>query len=263
MTRLLDILFSGLAILVLSPILLLVALALRFSGEGEVLYLQERVGLRGKPFKLWKFATMLKNSPNMGTGVFTVKDDPRVLPAGRFLRRTKINELPQLVNIFKGDMSVVGPRPQTRRCFEAFPERLQEVISSMRPGLSELLLGDLRHGVGGAFTQVSDRLEGFPRPAGASACLEGRSQSPFGRLTAHGCREAASVRLGDVTTHWLDSAGVSVYYAHLSKSTKSSSAARRVGIELGLRVIRVEKTVGELSRRLDPFVDPEALVLQA
>lgn len=136
MTRLLDIFFSGLAILALLPILLLVALALRFSGEGEVLYLQERVGLRGKPFKLWKFATMLKNSPNMGTGVFTVKDDPRVLPLGRFLRRTKINELPQLVNIFKGDMSVVGPRPQTRRCFDAFPERLQGVIASMRPGLS-------------------------------------------------------------------------------------------------------------------------------
>ncbi len=136
MTRALDVFFSGLALLVLAPILIVVAVVLRFTGEGEVLYLQERVGRGGKPFKLWKFATMLKNSPNMGTGSFTVKDDPRVLPMGRFLRKTKINELPQLVNIFKGDMSVVGPRPQTRRCFDAFPEPLRDVIAGMRPGLS-------------------------------------------------------------------------------------------------------------------------------
>jgi lipopolysaccharide/colanic/teichoic acid biosynthesis glycosyltransferase len=136
MTRFLDIFFSSVALAILAPILIIVAIVLRITGEGEVLYLQERVGFGGKPFKLWKFATMLKNSPNLGTGSFTVKDDPRVLPIGRFLRKTKINELPQLVNIFKGDMSVVGPRPQTRRCFEAFPAALQGVIAGMRPGLS-------------------------------------------------------------------------------------------------------------------------------
>ena len=94
------------------------------------------MGKDGKPFKLYKFATMLKNSPNLGTGTVTVKGDPRVLPVGRFLRKTKINELPQLLNIFLGDMSVVGPRPQTPRCFEAFPQDLQAVIKQMKPGLS-------------------------------------------------------------------------------------------------------------------------------
>ncbi len=67
---------------------------------------------------------MLKNSPNIGTGTVTLKDDPRVLPVGRFLRKTKINELPQLLNIFNGDMSIIGPRPQTQRCFDAFPDAL-------------------------------------------------------------------------------------------------------------------------------------------
>jgi len=79
---------------------------------------------------------MLKDSPNMGTGTVTVKNDPRVLPMGGLLRKTKINELPQLFNIFKGDMSVIGPRPQTQRCFDAFPESAQNDITKVRPGLS-------------------------------------------------------------------------------------------------------------------------------
>ena len=85
---------------------------------------------------LYKFATMLKNSPNMGSGTVTVNKDPRILPVGRFLRKSKINELPQLINIFKGDMSVIGPRPQTQRCFDAFPLLSQEEIIKVRPGLS-------------------------------------------------------------------------------------------------------------------------------
>lgn len=136
MQRLLDILLSGLALLVLSPLLLPIILILRLTGEGEVFYTQQRIGRGGKPFGLYKFATMLKNSPNMGTGTVTVKNDPRVLPMGRFLRKTKINELPQLLNIFKGDMSVIGPRPQTQRCFNAFPVRSQAEIIKVRPGLS-------------------------------------------------------------------------------------------------------------------------------
>jgi lipopolysaccharide/colanic/teichoic acid biosynthesis glycosyltransferase len=87
-------------------------------------------------FKLFKFATMLKNSPNIGTGTITLKNDPRILPMGKFLRNTKINELPQLLNILLGDMSVVGPRPQTKRCFDAFPESAQAAIVKVRPGLS-------------------------------------------------------------------------------------------------------------------------------
>ena len=136
MQRFLDIIFSGLALLFLAPLLLPIALMLRLTGEGEIFFLQERVGKDGKPFKLYKFATMLKNSPSIGTGTVTVKNDPRVLPLGRFLRKTKINELPQLLNIFLGSMSIVGPRPQARKNFEAFPKNLQQLITRVKPGLS-------------------------------------------------------------------------------------------------------------------------------
>jgi lipopolysaccharide/colanic/teichoic acid biosynthesis glycosyltransferase len=136
MQRLFDIVLSGLALLVLSPLLLPIVLLLRLTGEGEVFYVQQRIGLGGRPFGLYKFATMLKNSPNIGTGTITVKGDPRVLPFGHFLRKTKINELPQLLNIFRGEMSVIGPRPQTRRCFDAFPARSRAEIEKVRPGLS-------------------------------------------------------------------------------------------------------------------------------
>ena len=136
MQRLLDIVFSGLALLVLAPLLVPIAIALRLSGEGEVFYVQQRIGQGGRLFGLYKFATMLKDSPNLGTGTVTVKHDPRVLPMGRFLRKTKLNELPQLLNIFTGDMSVIGPRPQTKRCFDAFPASSQAEIIKVRPGLS-------------------------------------------------------------------------------------------------------------------------------
>lgn len=136
MRRFLDILISGAGIIILSPLLLVTILVLRFTGEGEVFYRQSRVGANGARFGLLKFATMLKNSEQMGTGTITVKDDPRVLPVGRFLRKTKINELPQLWNILIGDMSIVGPRPQDQRCFDAFPEQSQRAIVSVEPGLT-------------------------------------------------------------------------------------------------------------------------------
>ena len=136
MQRMLDILLAGLALVVLSPLLIPIACVLRLTGEGEVFFLQERVGKNGKVFRLYKFATMQKNSPNMGTGTVTLKNDPRILPLGRFLRKTKINELPQLINILNGDMSTIGPRPQTQRCFDAFPMATQRAIVQVRPGLS-------------------------------------------------------------------------------------------------------------------------------
>jgi lipopolysaccharide/colanic/teichoic acid biosynthesis glycosyltransferase len=105
-----------------------IALLLRLTGEGEIFFLQERVGKDGKPFNLFKFATMLKNSPNIGTGTVTMKNDPRVLPMGKFLRKTKINELPQLVEHLLGGHECCGPRPQTHRCFNAFPVELQRGI---------------------------------------------------------------------------------------------------------------------------------------
>lgn len=138
MQRFFDIVFSGIALIVFSPLLLLFAIILRFSGEGEVFFLQDRNGRDGKVFKLYKFATMLKDSPNLGTGTVTLADDPRILPLGGILRDYKINELPQLINIFKGDMSVIGPRPQTMRCFNTFSEEVQQDILKVRPGLSGL-----------------------------------------------------------------------------------------------------------------------------
>ena len=136
MQRLFDIFFSGLALIMLSPLLIPIAIVLKFSGEGEVFFAQQRVGLNGKMFDLLKFATMLKDSPHIGTGTVTVKNDPRILPIGQFLRKSKINELPQLLNILYGDMSVVGPRPQAPRCFEAFSADVQSQIVKVRPGLS-------------------------------------------------------------------------------------------------------------------------------
>ena len=134
--RFFDVLLSGLALIVLSPLLIPIVLFLKFSGEGEIFFLQERVGKNREMFKLFKFATMLKNSPSMGTGTVTMKNDPRVLPAGKFLRKTKINELPQLLNVFIGHMSLVGPRPQAPRCFDAFPVESQDIIVQVKPGLS-------------------------------------------------------------------------------------------------------------------------------
>ena len=138
MQRFFDIVLSIAAILVFSPILLTTCIILRLTGEGEIFYKQKRVGRLGRSIEIIKFATMLKNSPNIGTGTVTLKDDPRVLPVGRFLRKTKINELPQLFNVLLGDMSIIGPRPQTQRCFQAFPESTHAKILSVRPGLSGL-----------------------------------------------------------------------------------------------------------------------------
>jgi lipopolysaccharide/colanic/teichoic acid biosynthesis glycosyltransferase len=136
MDRFFDILFSGIALLILFPLLVPILITLRLTGEGEVFFPQERIGKCGKTFKLFKFATMLKNSPNIGTGTVTMRNDPRVLPVGKLLRKTKINELPQLYNIFIGDMSVIGPRPLTAQTFGAYSDNTQSVIKQVRPGLS-------------------------------------------------------------------------------------------------------------------------------
>ena len=136
MERFFDILFSAVSLLVLSPLLIPISIILKLTGEGEIFFLQERIGKDGRKFKLFKFATMLKNSANIGTGTVTIKGDPRVLPVGKFLRKTKINELPQLFNIFIGDMSVIGPRPLTTQTFEAYSNNIQNVIKQVRPGLS-------------------------------------------------------------------------------------------------------------------------------
>src|SRR3979490_3384469 len=134
--RAFDVVVSGTALLVLSPLLLPIAAILLATGEGEVFYRQERVGRGGKCFRIYKFATMLKDSPNLSGGDITVDRDPRILPCGRFLLKTKINELPQLLNVIAGDMSIIGPRPLTPRVAALFPAHYWENISELRPGLS-------------------------------------------------------------------------------------------------------------------------------
>lgn len=138
MKRLFDLVISALSILVMSPLLLPIILLLKITGEGEVFFSQHRVGKDGSLFSLYKFATMLKDSPNIGSGTLTVQNDPRILPLGKFLRKTKINELPQLFNVLKGDMSIVGPRPQSPRNFSAFSEDVQKNIMLISPGLTGL-----------------------------------------------------------------------------------------------------------------------------
>ena len=138
MTRFFDILFSGLAIIVLLPFMIPIMIGLKLTGEHDIFYKQERIGKGGKPFGVLKFATMLRNSPNMAGGVLTQKDDPRILPMGKFLRKTKINELPQLVNIFIGQMSVIGPRPQAKRHYDLYSDEVKAAIDIVAPGLSGL-----------------------------------------------------------------------------------------------------------------------------
>ena len=134
--RFFDILASGIAILILSPLLIPIIIGLKLTGEGYIFYKQERVGYKNKPFLIWKFATMLKNSSKMPGGIMTTKKDPRITPMGGFLRKSKINELPQLFNIFFGHMSVVGPRPVMKVSFEAYPKEIQKVIYNVKPGLT-------------------------------------------------------------------------------------------------------------------------------
>ena len=134
--RFFDFILSLIALIVISPFFIPICIILLLTGEHEVFYFQNRMGQKNVKFYIWKFATMLKNSSKMGTGSLTVRNDPRVLPIGKFLRKTKINELPQLVNIFKGDMSIVGPRPLMEVDFLKYPTDIQSTIYNSRPGLT-------------------------------------------------------------------------------------------------------------------------------
>ena len=134
--RVLDVLLALAALVVLAPLMLPVVLGLLLTGEHHVFYRQERIGRGNRRFGIWKFATMLKDSPNLAGGLHTTRRDPRVLPLGRFLRITKINELPQLINILVGDMAVVGPRPLVDKTFAPYPDKVKARIYNIRPGLT-------------------------------------------------------------------------------------------------------------------------------
>tara|TARA_Y100001933_G_C18791909_1_gene476966 strand:+ start:89 stop:745 length:657 start_codon:yes stop_codon:yes gene_type:complete len=148
MKRFLDIFLSSLALVALSPFLFVVSIILRFTGEGEIFYKQERVGRYGDNFYVLKFATMLKDSPKLGAGEITLENDPRVLPFGNFLRKSKINEFPQLWNIIYGDMSIVGPRPMVPNTYYKYDVNDRIIISKVRPGLT---------GIGSIFFRNEER----------------------------------------------------------------------------------------------------------
>jgi lipopolysaccharide/colanic/teichoic acid biosynthesis glycosyltransferase len=134
--RIIDILIATIALVLLSPLLIPAIIILLLTGEHVVFYFQKRIGYKNNFFNIWKFSTMVKNSPNIGTGEITLRNDPRVTRFGRILRMTKINELPQIINVFKGDMSIVGPRPLMDVSFKLYPEEVQKQIYNSKPGMT-------------------------------------------------------------------------------------------------------------------------------
>lgn len=134
--RLIDLLISGITFILMLPIFLPVLIALKLTDEGEAFYFQKRIGYKKKYFDIWKFATMLKNSPSIGSGSITLRNDPRVTKVGKYLRITKLNELPQIINVLKGDMSIVGPRPLVDKTFNAYTPEVQERVYNSKPGIT-------------------------------------------------------------------------------------------------------------------------------
>lgn len=134
--RIFDLIFSVMGILFLLPLFTVIIILLRLTGDGEVFYFQERVGYKGRVFNIIKFATMLKNSPNIGSKTITTRNDPRITKVGKLLRITKINELPQILNVIKGDMSLVGPRPLLKTSFAKYKQEVQSKIYEHRPGIT-------------------------------------------------------------------------------------------------------------------------------
>ena len=133
--RLFDLFWAGVGLLVLWPLFLLIALWIRLDDGGPVFYRQERVGCNAKPFRVWKFRTMVTNAETLGT-LLTVAEDPRLTQVGRWLRRFKLDELPQLFNVVIGDMSLVGPRPEVPRYVARYtPE--QRSILKLVPGITD------------------------------------------------------------------------------------------------------------------------------
>ena len=134
--RCVDIIVSASCLIFMAPLFAFIAIVLRFTGERQVFYFQDRIGFRNQHFRMLKFATMVKNSLQLGTGSITVRNDPRVTKVGKFLRMTKINELPQLVNVFLGQMTLVGPRPFVDDTFAAYPEHVRLRVYNVKPGLT-------------------------------------------------------------------------------------------------------------------------------
>lgn len=133
--RLFDIIFSSSAIVILSPVFLVISLMILMSSKGEIFYRQIRIGKDFKPFVLYKFRTMIKDADKIGPLV-TKDSDPRITKIGKILRKTKLDELPQFINVLKGDMSIVGPRPEVEKYVNARKEDYK-VILSIKPGITD------------------------------------------------------------------------------------------------------------------------------
>jgi len=136
MKRIFDIVVAFLGLFLLAPLLLLAALLIKLDSPGPILFRQERMGKRFRPFFINKFRTMVKDAARKG-GPITSDGDPRITRVGRLLRKTKIDELPQLINVLKGEMSFVGPRPEVRRYVELFRYDYEEILR-IRPGITDL-----------------------------------------------------------------------------------------------------------------------------
>lgn len=134
--RSIDILVASLVLIITMPLIVVLLFLLKFTGDGEVFFLQERVGYKNRKFFIWKFATMSRNAHKIGSGEFTVKNDPRLIPMGGFLRKSKLNELPQIFNILRGDMTLVGPRPFIPTAFARYSREVQKKIYNVRPGIT-------------------------------------------------------------------------------------------------------------------------------
>jgi lipopolysaccharide/colanic/teichoic acid biosynthesis glycosyltransferase len=135
--RLFDILLSSLGLLVLAPVLLLIALAVKLDSPGPVFFRQERVGRFGAPFRIHKFRTMCQAQGGQGLQI-TVGADSRITRVGGFLRRSKLDELPQLIDVWVGSMSLVGPRPEVPRYVAHYPAAMREKVLSVRPGITDI-----------------------------------------------------------------------------------------------------------------------------
>ena len=134
--RLFDIVIAGLSLLLLSPLLLAIAAWIKLDSPGPVFFRQERVGRGGVLFRIHKFRTMCSDAPAIGPQI-TVGDDPRITRAGRFLRRAKVDELTQLIDVLAGTMSVVGPRPEVPKYVAMYPAALRDKVLSVRPGITD------------------------------------------------------------------------------------------------------------------------------
>ena len=134
--RIFDLVFSALALLLLAPVFALIALAIRWDTPGPVFFRQERVGRRGCLFHIRKFRTMVVDAPSRGPAI-TIGQDPRITRVGGWLRRTKLDELPQLMDVLQGHMSLVGPRPEVPQYVALYPPELRERVLAVRPGITD------------------------------------------------------------------------------------------------------------------------------